>query len=739
MNKSPTVPNTTEPGEAAATVSNAVVTGMPTRMPHATPGSCQVGSTASVIQPDVPEPTELERRGGFSGVETRYGGESGDAALPADSAGSTDTAPHDTGLFSREQRSALASQATSLDPGTGSAAGDQSVRTLPTQVSSGAPLPAAISGAQTVFRDTGSDAPTVLTPSRQPERPAPPLFAGRYELLQELGRGGMGAVHLARDCLLNIQVAIKTLLPGRDAARAAEQMRTEASLAIRLTHPNVMRIYDVHFVGEQQFIVMEYIAGRPLDALLRERRVLAPALAMDIVRQVADGLNHAHEAGIIHRDIKPGNILLVRREVLSERPEATDEQYAAKILDFGIARAQADVRTGGTRAGTFGYMPPEQFLGRRYDRRVDVFALGVMAFELLTGRLPFEGNGAFSPQVRPARADQFSSEVNLILHKALKFNPADRWATSLAFADALDRALRKGTAELAEPTELGGGGGLTTAATMPLDTSATAQRGSLSAAATEPVTVAQAIVHPADGAPMVLVPPSSFRMGTAHGEPDEGPEHEVGLSGYYVDVYPVTNARYATFLNEVRSHQDDAGHVFVELGTDTPIRMVGGRYVVREAMEDHPVSHVSWFGAEAYCNWAGKRLLTEAEWERAARGTDRRPYPWGSTEPNESNRLANCGGASHGTTPVGNFEDASPVGCHDMAGNVLEWCADWFSPHYYRQSPKKDPQGPPQGTDRVCRGGCYHFDAYSVRTTYRVNMDPAHLFEPTGFRCAMSV
>jgi len=252
-----------------------------------------------------------------------------------------------------------------------------------------------------------------------------------------------------------------------------------------------------------------------------------------------------------------------------------------------------------------------------------------------------------------------------------------------------------------------------------------------------------AVVHPTDGAPMVLVPSGSFRMGTDEGDPDEGPEHEVLLSAYYIDVYPVTNGRFAQFLNEVKTHQDDTGHLYLAIGDDTPIRQAGGLYVVQDGFEDHPASHVSWFGAEAYCLWSGKRLPTEAEWEKAARGTDRRAYPWGNDEPPASSaagkKRCNASGVATVTTPVDQFPDgASPFGCYDMSGNVLEWCADWFQSGHYARSPQKDPTGPQSGTDRVCRGGCFHYDAWSVRVTYRVNMDPAHLIQPTGFRCVMS-
>jgi formylglycine-generating enzyme required for sulfatase activity len=553
----------------------------------------------------------------------------------------------------------------------------------------------------------------------------------------------MGAVHLAHDELLKLQVAIKLLLPGRHLAAAAERLRAEAALAIRLTHDNIMRIYDLHMSASEHFIVMEYLSGRPLDSVLAERGSLSVRETVQIAQQVAAGLDYAHNAGVVHRDIKPANVMLCLTQVSGAAAgsgppthgataNAVAELMLAKILDFGIAKAQADVHTGGTRAGTFGYMPPEQFLGKRFDRRADVFALGVMIYEMLSGELPFDRSGAITPNARPKRLAQFSSEVNLALAKSVAWNPGDRWATAGSFVDALARALEKEA-----PDAVRSRGSQPSAISLE-STFAYTPTGAPAPLSRE---LERTIVHPSDGAPMVLVPSGPFIMGTDEGEPDEGIEHEVTLSSYYIDVYAVTNARYAQFLNDVNTDRDDVGHLYVATGKDTPIELLGGRFVVKEGLEDHPVSHVSWFGAEAYCLWAGKRLPTEAEWEKAARGVDRRRYPWGNDEPpaGTGNRFCNAVGFANGTTPVAHFADgASPCGCFDMSGNVLEWCADWFQAGYYARSPKKDPTGPASGTDRVCRGGCFHYDAWSVRVTYRVNMDPAHLIQPTGFRCVMS-
>jgi serine/threonine-protein kinase len=623
---------------------------------------------------------------------------------------------------------------------------------MPPEAADSAPT-ADLSAASRALSDQGTvlpseiEAPEIQTPTAQ--APQAQLLAGRFRLLKELGKGGMGTVYLAQDELLKLHVAIKMLLPGRQSTAAAERMRAEAALAIRLTHPSIMRIYDLHFTELDRFIVMEYLRGRPLDAVLLERGAMPVRETIEIVQQVAAGLDYAHHAGVVHRDIKPANIMLCWEE---QRPASTTQGAAigsqvveinkpgvtsrgsgplarpmVKILDFGIAKAQADVRTGGTRAGTFGYMPPEQFLGKRYDRRADVFALGVMVYEMLTGELPFERSGAISPQARAKRIERCSSEVNLVLAKSVAWNAGDRWSSAGSFVEALTQSLEKGTG-----TELRGQPAVLVEPRRHPATVKTA------AAALEP-----AIVHPSDGAPMVLVPAGPFTMGTDDGDPDEGPAHEVTLSPYYIDVYPVTNARYVQFLNEVKTHQDDSGHLYVAIGQDSPISRVSGLYVLQDGLEDHPASHVSWYGAEAYCLWAGKRLPTEAEWEKAARGTQRRVYPWGDQSPQgasgPSGSRCNAQGFATSTTPVDRFADsASPYGCFDMVGNVLEWCADWFQAGYYSLSPRQDPVGPMSGTDRVCRGGCYHFDAWSVRTTYRVNMDPAHLIQPTGFRCVMN-
>ncbi len=205
-------------------------------------------------------------------------------------------------------------------------------------------------------------------------------FAGRYEVEALLGRGGMGAVYRVRDRALGETVALKLLTLASD--RALERFRGEVRLARKVTHPNVARIHDFGEVGEVRYLTMEYVEGRALDAILEEQGALDPIRAARIARDIAMGLEAAHEAGIIHRDLKPANVLLAN-------------EGRVVLTDFGIARAmasEAKTHETGMLVGTPHYMSPEQVSGRKADPRSDVYAFGLILFELLTGRLPFEGD-----------------------------------------------------------------------------------------------------------------------------------------------------------------------------------------------------------------------------------------------------------------------------------------------------------------------------------------------------------
>lgn len=243
---------------------------------------------------------------------------------------------------------------------------------------------------------------------------------------------------------------------------------------------------------------------------------------------------------------------------------------------------------------------------------------------------------------------------------------------------------------------------------------------------------------------MVQIPAGPFFMGfeiendLEWGDVDEGPVHKVYLDAYFIDRYEVTSEEFSGFLN---ARAEESGR-YIELGPDVTVEKADGRFRPRPGFERYPANRVSWYGADAFCRRKGKRLPTEAEWEKAARGTDRRIFPWGNRHPDNDlatyrRHFPELGLAA--MEPVDGMERGrSPYGLHHMAGNVWEWVADWFDDDYYRNSPAKNPVGPASGVTKVLRGGNWYYKAYYMRTTYRFNDKPGAFKVWQGFRCAKS-
>jgi formylglycine-generating enzyme len=193
-----------------------------------------------------------------------------------------------------------------------------------------------------------------------------------------------------------------------------------------------------------------------------------------------------------------------------------------------------------------------------------------------------------------------------------------------------------------------------------------------------------------DGAPMVLVPAGEFTMGSEQGDADEQPVHRVFLDSFYLDTFEVTNGRFAKFVAAIQSEPPWG---FAD--QETPV-----------IHAEQPVRWVNWLEATGYCLWTGKRLPTEAEWEKAARGTDGRIYPWGNELPTAAQAVFGLNEGAETVSPIGNRDvGRSPYGIHDLAGNLYEWVADWYDEATYTTQPTIDPRGPAEGTAKVQRGG----------------------------------
>ena len=263
----------------------------------------------------------------------------------------------------------------------------------------------------------------------------PRAYIGKYEIVALLGRGGMGAVHKGFDPLLERDVAIKVMLPGiADDPEQKQRFEREARAVARLTHPSVVTVFDLGYHTDgAPYIVMELLRGRDLLGIMREGAPLSLDQKIAIVLQVLDGLGHAHKAGIVHRDIKPANVFIA-------------EDGTAKIMDFGVARVASSSATGtGSVLGTPSYMSPEQVRGERVDGRSDLFSVGTLLCEMLTGRRPFEGDTAVAtlyriaheePRIELPSGAQYERLLP-VLRRALARNASERYATAAEFAAAL--------------------------------------------------------------------------------------------------------------------------------------------------------------------------------------------------------------------------------------------------------------------------------------------------------------
>ena len=227
---------------------------------------------------------------------------------------------------------------------------------------------------------------------------------------------------------------------------------------------------------------------------------------------------------------------------------------------------------------------------------------------------------------------------------------------------------------------------------------------------------------------MVLVPAGEFTMGSDKGDDDESPIHRVYLDTFYLDKFEVTNGRFAKFVDAIQSEPP-----WGFSDKDTPVTRA-----------DRPVRWVSWMDAMGYCLWVGKRLPTEAEWEKAARGTDGRVYPWGNEGPTPAHAVYGLKeGGGETVSPIGNRDKGKSVyGAHDLAGNLYEWVTDWYASDYYANfsmNPAINPRGPSEGTAKAQRGGSYINNPYRLRSSFRTKGDPTEQDPNVGFRCAQDV
>ncbi len=588
------------------------------------------------------------------------------------------------------------------------------------------------------------------------------VVGGRYVIDRLLGRGGMGAVYLARDRKFAVDVALKVAAASGGAHEAFKaRFAREARIGHRLGRTQgFVRALDWGEHGEggvMLWLALDLVPGAtPLDLETGERQARLRA-----VEAVARLVGEAHRQGVIHRDLKPGNVLV-----------STDGQLA--LSDFGLAKLhdgdgpveEEDEPSGGltesrVAMGTPRYMAPEQFEdSKRVDRRADVFALGVMLHVALTGQHPYPGKRAGEViraqtlvrlgQAPPPRPSLVAPDVPPLLDevcaRALSLDPTARTEEPDEIARVIAGALggrraRTGTGKTKRPSTR-----KETLSPEARPPQAAKPKAIIIEAAADPAVAlteqvappAAPRVHERDGSLLLWVPPGSYVRGAREdGVPaEEGPPHRVTLTrGVWLGRTPVTWAQYLRFC-EATGAAPPSRRIEGDVAGETVISAaLAGPGV--EAGPDHPVFHVTWREARDYCAWAGLRLPTEAERERAARGDDGRRWPWGTAAVGPERLLAREHGGT-GPSPVATHPGgAGPYGHLDLAGLVWEWVEDTFA-RYARKS-ATDPvvRGPDDAPLRVVRGGSWSTPATGCRATARRATPAAVRAATVGFRVAL--
>ena len=391
----------------------------------------------------------------------------------------------------------------------------------------------------------------------------------RYNITKKIGSGHFAEVWAADDTRLGHQVAVK-VLPIEKGYDVAE---SEAKLLAQLHHQNIITIWDFEVSQTEGavYLIMEHAKGGALRLLLERQGTLPEKQAIEYASQICAGLAHAHDKNVLHRDLKPENLFL--------------SEGGLKIGDFGLARIlEGSQKASSAGTGTIAYSAPEQF-EPDYDRRADIWSVGIILFEMLTGDVPFQGEGRqimkrifFDDAEIPS---SIPSNLVQVINKALEKEPDERFQTAVELQTALEA--------LSAPPHLK--------------------------------------YRDKDGMKMVYIPAGMFMMGSDDGRDNEKPVHEVYTDSFYMDEHAVTNEQYCKFLNAI-SVKDNSGSWLDSSGNrliyhdwkSCRIEKIGSNFKPKSGYANHPVGFVHWEGANEYAKWVGGRLPTEAEWEKAARG-----------------------------------------------------------------------------------------------------------------------
>jgi formylglycine-generating enzyme required for sulfatase activity len=526
---------------------------------------------------------------------------------------------------------------------------------------------------------------------------------GRFRLESLQGRGPRAAVYRARDDELRGECALKVFRPDAVAPHGgqAEELMARARIAAAIEDEHVVRLLEAGWEADRFFLASEHVEGETLGKLVTGSGPLGWRQAASLMAGAARGIQAGHALGLVHGSVKPTNVMVVGGSF-------------ARVADFASPPCAAPA-----------FLAPELRAGVHPSPQSDLYALG----------------SVFERAVRSDSAEEGGERLLAILRKCTAGSPEDRYPGCGAVAEELGRLLRevrqhRGRRQYA----------ILTLAILVVVAAAIGAALHFRGASARGVSTGEAVSEPPagellpqalplvlarhgdkivrlkDGAQMVYVPATSFVMGSARGPADERPAHRVTILPFFIDRLEVSVRQYQRFL-EVKDLEPPPS--WREGEPESP---------------ELPAVGMTWYRAQQYCEWVGGRLPTEAEWEVAARGPESQEWPWGNEWVAARCNWRGAEAEVPDLAPVGSFEAGrSPFGVINLVGNAAEWCADWYSPSYYRASPNLDPAGAPEGEFKAVRGGSYASDLPALRPSARGNASPILRSSEIGFRCVVEI
>ena len=628
---------------------------------------------------------------------------------------------------------------------------------------------------------------------------------GDYNILKLIGQGCLGTVYLAEHRFIKKHFALKILSEELAADKGfVLRFEKEMAALASLDHPHIVKMHNVSFYNGYYFLVTDCIVDafgettNLADFLRTHHNSLQETDYVAILSQIASALDYAHqkkiaEQQLIHRSIKLNNILVGKSEngihvylsdfglasilgeaqILSKTFKIVSESLGSDLSSLDLPKAS---RLHHSFLQNFSFLAPEQKeIASKIvlSTKVDTYAFGVLAYYLLMKKFP-EGLFAMPSKTcaqlqldwdglliktlscQASLRSQNLSELILQLKNSsrAKALPAQHQIAQVeenAFAAKKGSSLQVAIGLHTQETVA-----VACAVEQCVENSSHELKPVINPAEIQrpvyeddPSTIFQLESTIARYIPkekeikdtnplltdMVIITGGEYFRGSNTGGRDERPKHAIRINSFAIDVHPVTNEQFVRFLEVMGGEKDGNNNDIIRL-RESRIKRLGGKLIIESGYGKHPVVGVSWYGATAYAKWVGKRLPSEAEWEIAASsGIEDMIYPTGSQiERTQANFF------SADTVNVMSYSP-NQFGLYDMAGNVYEWCQDWYDYTYYEHSFQEptDPKGPIQGVYRVLRGGCWKSLHDDLRCAHRHRNNPGTINRTYGFRCAADV